>query len=124
LRLRTDDIVPLTEHLLKELGSAQAPLTQEVQSLLLGYEWPGNIRELKNVLERALLLAHGEALNLTNFPGLDETVIVQMDGEKLVSLREAEKKYLLKVLASCNGDKHKASALLGISLASIYRKLE
>jgi DNA-binding NtrC family response regulator len=75
------------------------------------------------VLERALLLAHGQALNPTHFPGLFETADAQKEEEKLVSLREAEKKYLLKVLSSCNGDKHKASSLLGISIASIYRKL-
>jgi DNA-binding NtrC family response regulator len=123
LRTRTEDIAPLAEHLLKELGSADIPLAREIESLLQAYAWPGNIRELKNVLERALLLAHGEALNQSHFPGLFETADAQKEEEKLVSLREAEKKYLLKVLSSCNGDKHKASFLLGISIASIYRKL-
>jgi DNA-binding NtrC family response regulator len=123
LRSRTEDIAPLAEHLLKELGSANIPLTREMESLLRGYAWPGNIRELKNVLERALLIAHDQALNPTHFPGLFETADAQKEEEKLVPLREAEKKYLLKVLSSCNGDKHKASSLLGISIASIYRKL-
>jgi DNA-binding NtrC family response regulator len=124
LRSRIEDIVPLAEHLLKELGTENVPLAHKVQSLLQAYAWPGNIRELKNVLERALLLAHGESLNPNHFPGLyEKPADVHKTEEKLVPLREAEKEYLLKVLSSCNGDKHKASSILGISLASIYRKV-
>jgi transcriptional regulator with PAS, ATPase and Fis domain len=124
LRSRTEDIAPLAKHLMKELGSADVPLAKEMESLLRGYAWPGNIRELKNVLERALLLAHGEELNSNHFPGLYEKMAdVHKKEEKLMPLRDAEKEYLLKVLASCNGDKRKASSLLGISVASIYRKL-
>lgn len=123
LRKRKEDISGLTDHLLKEFGYSMGPLPTEVLDLLSHHTWPGNIRELRNVLERALLLSRGAPLSAEFFPGL----VQEADGveipDHLLTLREAEADYLKKVLASCNGDKNKACAFLGISLATLYRKL-
>jgi DNA-binding NtrC family response regulator len=122
LRSRKEDIGPLAEHLLRDFDYSRLPLSEEVVTFLKSYSWPGNIRELKNVLERAQLLARGEELGCNHFPGLNGSGGTMRDG-KAQSLRTMEKKHLTQVLESCNGDKKKASEQLGISLASLYRKL-
>jgi DNA-binding NtrC family response regulator len=123
LRSRTEDIGPLAENLLGEFGYSRLPLREEVVALLRDYAWPGNIRELKNMLERAQLLARGEELAPAHFPGLDGGGSGNARDDAMQPLDELEKRHLVKVLESCKGDKKKASKLLGISLASLYRKL-
>ncbi|MBN1129494.1 MAG: sigma-54-dependent Fis family transcriptional regulator [Chitinispirillaceae bacterium] len=123
LRSRREDIGPLAENLLREFGYTRLPLRKEVVTLLQEYAWPGNIRELKNMLERAQLLAQGAELVPGHFPGLDRGVAGQAPDDAMLPLDEVEKQHLVKVVAACKGDKNKASKLLGISLASLYRKL-
>jgi DNA-binding NtrC family response regulator len=124
LRSRKEDIGPLAEHLLRDFDYSRLPLSAEVVAFLKGYSWPGNIRELKNMLERAQLLARGGELGRSHFPGLNGSAGGTMRDGKGQSLQNMEKKHLMQVLDSCNGDKKKASAQLGISLASLYRKVK
>jgi len=126
LRERRDDIAGLCEHILRSFGYAHLPLSKDVVYLLGDYGWPGNIRELRNMLERASLLARGQEISPAHFPGLVAVPAVPAEEQPdtpLVNIDEMEKVHIRKVLERCGGDKYKASDILGISLSSLYRKL-
>jgi DNA-binding NtrC family response regulator len=127
LRQRKEDIPGLCERFLKSFDYGHLPLSPEVTRLLSDYAWPGNIRELRNMLERAYLLAKGQEITVAHFPGLmsaTPTASQQVgSGLPLVNLEEMEQIHIRKVLEHCGGDKYKASEILGISLSSLYRKL-
>jgi DNA-binding NtrC family response regulator len=126
LRERKEDIPGLCEHILNGFDYAYLPLSKDVVRLLTAYPWPGNIRELRNMLERASLLARGQEITPAHFPGLSSGQIAIPQNENgflLANLDEMETIHIRKVLEHCGGDKQKASELLGISLSSLYRKL-
>jgi DNA-binding NtrC family response regulator len=126
LRERKDDMPGLCEEILRGFDYAHLPVAPSVLQLLSGYPWPGNIRELRNMLERACLLARGQAIMPEHFPGLNVRPAALPQGENgadLVNLDEMEKNHIRRVLEHCRGDKYKASDVLGISLSSLYRKL-
>lgn len=118
LRKRKEDIPGLSEHFLANAGYGEFPLHKDVLDLLIDYQWPGNIRELKNMLERALLLAQGEALAPCHFPDLPAASAPE--SYKLEGLEDAR---ILEVLEKFKGDKKKTSEALGLSLSSLYRRL-
>lgn len=123
LRERKEDIPELAKYFLKELGYAHFPLVKSVLNLLKQYAWPGNIRELRNMLERALLLAVGEPITLDHFPGFELFPSTQKEYDNKATLEEVEKMHIRKILTKCNNDKNKACEILGISLSSLYRRL-
>jgi DNA-binding NtrC family response regulator len=123
LRERLEDISELTRFFLAEFGYT-APVSPELLEMLKDYDWPGNIRELRNMVERAIVLAQKGAITPDCFPGLNSLPISMSAPEDQPSgLRDMELDYLKKVIDKCNGDKKTASQMLGISLATIYRKL-
>jgi DNA-binding NtrC family response regulator len=126
LRERPEDLPGLINHLLLDLGYSKLPLDESVLKALLAYGWPGNIRELRNMLERAILLARGGPLQVDNFPGLDSspTGRVHELETDVWDLDEMEHRHVLRALEHFNGDKRSASRALGISLSSLYRRLE
>ena len=124
LRERKDDIPGLIKYILQSYGYSQFPVDDEVINALVQYPWPGNIRELRNMLERALLLSQGEPLSISNFPGLETVVVQHEESTEVWNLEEIEKNHILKALKHFNGDKYEASNALGISLSSLYRKLD
>ena len=124
LRKRRDDMPALVEHLLKEFGYSHFPVDSKVIQLLSSYNWPGNIREIKNMLERALLLSQGEPITVDHFPGID---ISKEDLEMVTEtwdLDQLEMYHIKKALTHFEGDKTKVAQALGISLTSLYRKIE
>jgi DNA-binding NtrC family response regulator len=126
LRDRIEDMDALITHFLDEFGRSISDVTPESCRMLKEYQWPGNIRELRNMLERAVLLAQCEPLTPDCFPGLDRSVPagpVFAESGTQTSLQNFELDYIRKVIDSCNGDKKQACRMLGISLATIYRKL-
>jgi Response regulator containing CheY-like receiver, AAA-type ATPase, and DNA-binding domains len=119
LRQQKEEIPGLSEYFLGNLGYKHFPVDYEVTGLLADYPWPGNTRELKNVLERALLLAQGEPLSSLHFPDLSADVA----NEESQKLENAEDAHILQVLEKFNGDKRKTCKALGISISSLYRRL-
>ncbi|HMD69317.1 MAG TPA: sigma-54 dependent transcriptional regulator [Chitinivibrionales bacterium] len=126
LRERKEDVPELCERILRSFDYPHLPLSTPVVQLLTGYAWPGNIRELRNMLERAFLLARGQEITPAHFPGLSAGGSPQPQGDRgvsLVTLEDMEMLHIKGVLDKCAGDKYKASEILGISLSSLYRKL-
>jgi transcriptional regulator with PAS, ATPase and Fis domain len=119
LRERKEETSGLCEYFLANAGYEHLPLSPDVLQLLTDYPWPGNTRELKNMLERALLLAQGEILTANYFPDLSP----KFEGERPEKLEGLEDKHIVQVLEKFNGNKSKTCEALGISISSLYRRL-
>ncbi len=125
LRERRGDLGELIKHVLGSFSYQHFPLNDELIRLLVNYQWPGNIRELRNMLERALLLAQGEPLSAVHFPGLEIPAgATKSCTPEIWNLDELEKIHIIKTLKHFGGDKYETSSALGISLSSLYRKLD
>ncbi|MDR3013406.1 MAG: sigma-54 dependent transcriptional regulator [Chitinispirillales bacterium] len=132
---RSEDIPGLLNHLLTKMGYAGSPLKDDVIEALSQHRWRGNVRELRNALERALAFAQGKNLTLEHFSDVfEETSIALMENEAFPaeerkkqtvnwSLSKWEKAHIMRTLHHFGSDKIKTSAALGISLSSLYRKL-
>ena len=127
LRDRRDDIPLLVKHFVAVVAHAQnAPqkaVTPEAMLALINYTWPGNIRELEHVIERAVILS-GDEIDLASLPvKIQATTNNGNVREDRPTLDEFEKRYVLEVLASVEEDKVAAARMLGIDLSTLYRKL-
>lgn len=121
----SEDIIPLAEFMLEmvndELNKEVKGFDRETQKKLKAYPWPGNIRELKGVIKRAVLLTKGdwiisEDVDLPNSPR-------RTDGYSLNDER-TERENIVKALEATGGDKKAAAKLLGISRSTLYLKME
>ncbi len=127
LRERQEDIDLLADTLLTRLAPGRAyTLAASTRSRLRGYDFPGNIRELRNILERAMLMADGDTLLPDHLPrdvaGRDSAELpATVDG--VVSLEVAERRYLMWALGRLGGDRKALARQLGISERTLYRKL-
>jgi DNA-binding NtrC family response regulator len=124
LRERMDDLPALAGRILKDEFAHPGGIDGEVLLLLTSYEWPGNVRELKNVLERAVMLARGEKLTLDHFPGLKPVPEEPPDDPEENPLKRAERECIRNTLLQCGNDVVKATEILHISRATLYRKMK
>jgi DNA-binding NtrC family response regulator len=124
LRERISEFSAIVSHLLKQLGSSESVISDEVMAILKSYFWPGNIRELKNVLERALLLTPRDAiLREANFIGLGNNRTPPLVANER-TVQEVEEAHINSVLVQMGGDVNKAAKSLNISRATLYRRLK
>ena len=135
LRHRTQDLGVLCEALLEDLGQGlelRAEITDAAISALSGYSWPGNIRELRNVLERILTLREDSgvidvqdivAVLPQAAPGPGEVALPQVVRPLCEVLAEAERGAIEAALLACKGNRSRAARLLGISRSVLYEKL-
>ncbi|MBI3431987.1 MAG: sigma 54-interacting transcriptional regulator [Hydrogenophilales bacterium] len=126
LRERREDIALLAETLLARLAPGRAyTLSPAARARLQAYDYPGNIRELRNILERAMLMADGDTLLPEHLPPelSGEAKVGMPDEEAIVPLETAELRYLQWALARHGGDRKSLAAQLGISERTLYRKL-
>ncbi len=130
LRERREDIPALVyfliEKLAREHGKEIKGITNDALSFLINYDWPGNVRELKNVLERAVILSTGVFITAKELP---ERIKGQKEEEPQVrTLKEAledfEKNIILNTLKQVDFNKEEAAKVLGIDLATLYRKIK
>jgi DNA-binding NtrC family response regulator len=124
LRERPEDIPGLIRSILRNLGASNPAISREMMKMLLGYSWPGNIRELKNVLERALLLAHGRPLAPEHFSGLDSSHLLTEHKTSIKNLEDIEYAHIRTIIERFGGNASKAAEALNISRATMYRKLK
>ncbi|MCG2633882.1 MAG: sigma 54-interacting transcriptional regulator [Gammaproteobacteria bacterium] len=127
LRERGGDVPLLIDTLLQQIAPDRGlVLDQKALQALCEYRFPGNVRELRNILERATLLADGGRIELSHLP--EEVVVPENSldtatGQDIVSLDEAERRYLRLALARHMGDRSALADRLGISERTLYRKL-
>jgi two-component system response regulator AtoC len=128
---RREDIFPLCSYFLnqlnKEFNKKIQSVSNEVFSLFMSYPFPGNVRELRHIMERAVILANGTSIEIKHLPERFNEKIntsVAIDNQHCLSLKEMEKGHILKTIKLTNGNKSKACKLLGISRGALWRKLK
>jgi len=141
LRTRRQDIPPLIDYLLSkinlDLHKKVVGVSGEMMEKFMTYDWPGNIRELENLLVRACVVAKGQVLGVGDFPELgrdypsigarkDETADVFMPDEpgKFLTLDQVEERYIRKIIKETDKNKGEICETLGISRPTFERKLE
>ncbi|HWN80729.1 MAG TPA: sigma-54 dependent transcriptional regulator, partial [Candidatus Udaeobacter sp.] len=136
LRDRTDDIELLVEHFLEQLNTTEGTaklFSPEAVERLRAHAWPGNVRELRNVVHGAFILAEDtigieclpeEVATATPASADEEAAIGPVMYLKVgISIAEAERRLILATLQEMNGDKRQAAATLGMSLKTLYNRL-
>lgn len=128
LRDRLEDIVPIAEYFLGQQNPSLA-LSQDAKHALIEHDWPGNIRELRNVITKAAVLARGteiEAhdLSITQHQLAKSSGPVSIQQENAPSLDRMEKHAILETLMKTNGHQQRAADMLGISRRTLSRKLK
>jgi len=127
LRERRGDIPILVDHLVDrlnaKLGTRYLGVERDALWSLSGRPWRGNVRELENVLERTMVLGSGDLLSLRDLSPDQGSPHGAPPQDLRGAVRRFERQHLMDVLAATQSDKRKAARVLGISLASLYRKL-
>ena len=135
LRERPEDILPLAEAFLEEIGIAVARraegISRQAEALLLSYSWPGNVRELHNVLERATILCDGGLITAEHLPndfappsiGGPARAGAASSPEGGLDLNAAEREVLVRALTAAHDNRTHAARLLGITRPQLYRRL-
>jgi len=129
LRERREDIPLLVEHLIRrhnvEMKKNYKGVDNTTMRILLSLPWKGNVRELDNILERAMILGNGEWITSADLPSQEvPDKEVTLDGNLDEALKEFEKNHIERTLEKTAGDKKRAAELLGFSLSTLYRKME
>jgi transcriptional regulator with PAS, ATPase and Fis domain len=127
LRERREDIPMLVDHFIRELNLKLSRQTRGVDAHVLrafmGYGWKGNVRELEHVIESAMILSEGEVIIAGDLPrGVVGGQTPQSDSLREL-IRQSERQHIMAALSRTEFDKREAARVLGISLASLYRKL-
>lgn len=143
LRERPEDIEPIAHHLLQTLGGINPPeLTLEALAALYAYHWPGNVRQLRNCLERALILANNGRITTSELPPevarpatlttATSLLLPALQGAAngasniapaSASLRDVERQQIIIALEQTNWHRAKTAEILGISPSTLYRRL-
>ncbi len=118
LRERQEDISLLTQHFLTKAGSS-AEIAPGVLSALQAYPWKGNVRELENVIQRAVILARGQSIQLFHLPEEFQDLMAPANGT--MSLEDIEQQHIIRVLRMAK-DLDEAASILGIDPATLWRK--
>jgi DNA-binding NtrC family response regulator len=128
---RKDDIPLLCQHFLRKFAEAQSKpvdkISREVMDVLMNYEYPGNVRELENIMERAVTLCTGSALELKHLaPDLQQRQfqVSRRQRQAFLTLEDNERDYIDWVLNQVDGNKTRAAEILGIDRVSLWRKLK
>jgi two-component system response regulator HydG len=134
LRARGNDILFLAQHFVDRVASRTGKAVQGISSdaakKLLAYDWPGNVRQLENWMERAVALTTFEQITVSDLPDKvqhfrpAESPVGELDAEHMLTLQEVENRYIEQVLRATGGNKAQAARVLGMDRRTLYRKLE
>lgn len=128
LRERKDDIPLLATHYLdtyrRKMNKSVNSIAQDAMDILLQHDWKGNIRELKNTIERAVILEDSNTLTIDSLPIDIQHRKADTNSLSAFHLASVEKLHIQKVLNHTKGNKTEAARLMGIGLATLYRKIE
>jgi DNA-binding NtrC family response regulator len=124
LRERRDDIPILSDYFLEKYNKIHRKnilgFSPEAREVLINYKWPGNVRELEHTIERAVTLNTGSLIHIGDLPPLLRS---PQTGPRYRTLEEIEKEYILQVLRETQGNRGKASNILGIDRKTLYKKI-
>jgi DNA-binding NtrC family response regulator len=135
LRERREDILPLAYHMLSALGAPSVDFAADAKQVLLDHEWPGNLRELKNVLERSLLLRNGDVVTAdelrfdtptgrsVSMPSAPESR-ASPTSSSFRTLSEVEREHIVGALVAENGRVEPAARRLGIPRSTLYQRIK
>ncbi len=130
LRERKEDIIPLAEHFLLSFtgGTKRIKLNKQVKEMLLSYSWPGNVREIKSTIERAVIFSKGEDINTErlfrkkdSLDAIEGTFTLECPS---LTLNDVEKALLLRVLNNAKWNIQQSSRVLRISRTTLYKKIK
>jgi two-component system response regulator HydG len=134
LRDRGSDVLKLAAYFLdkfaKQSGRSKVMLSAQVAERLLAYDWPGNVRELENCMERVVALARFDQAAIDDLPEKirayrpDRFVLSADQTEEVMTIDELERRYIMRVIKLVDGNKSRASQLLGLDRRTLYRKLD
>jgi DNA-binding NtrC family response regulator len=130
LRERREDIPLLIEHFINkysnELGKSCQGVTDQAMSFLMQYEWKGNIRELQNVIERAIIFTEGPLIDISDLGhiGPASDTIKESSENLRDALKLFEREHVYRILNKYDRNKNAAASALGVGLSSLYRKIE
>ena len=134
LRERGTDILLLAQHFVEQFAIRSdkqiAGISNSASEKLLNYTWPGNIRELRNIIERAVVLTHYEKISVDDLPEkirnykTSQFLVGSDNPSELVPIQEVEHRYILHVLKTVGGNKTMAAKVLGLDRKTLYRKLQ
>jgi DNA-binding NtrC family response regulator len=134
LRERGTDILLLAQHFVEQFAIRSdnqiAGISDTASEKLLNYTWPGNIRELRNTIERAVVLTRYEKISVDDLPEkirdykTSHILIGSDNPSELVPIQEVERRYILHVLKTVGGNKTLAARVLGLDRKTLYRKLQ
>ncbi len=129
LRSRREDIPPLVDYLIRrhnlEMKKNYKGVDNATMRILMSLPWKGNTRELDNVLERAMILGNGEWIIPADLPGQEASQPESSVEEDLnKALQVYERSHIEKTLENTSGDKKRAAEILGMSISTLYRKIE
>ncbi|VAW39227.1 Response regulator of zinc sigma-54-dependent two-component system [hydrothermal vent metagenome] len=129
LRERPEDIPPLISHFIKKFNSSFGKKVRHISpqalELLMAYHFPGNVRELENIIQRSVALADGDTLEIEDLSAkFQETVGGDPGGESLFSLEAVERQHIKKVLQKTAYNKKLASHILKIPRTTLWRKMK
>lgn len=127
LRERREDIPLLVQHFIQKFNALQgkhiAGVSPEVMARLLDYDYPGNVRELENIIEHAFVLCHGTWIEMHHLPPELRLPVSPVGVASGVSLQSMEKQMIVAALERHRGNRRKAARELGIHPSTLYRKL-
>jgi DNA-binding NtrC family response regulator len=128
LRQRKEDIPLLVHHFLdkytREMNKHVPGLTNGAMRALLNHTWRGNVRELENVIERAVIFAEGRQIGVEDMPFTTEGITDDVGEDLKEALSQFERQHILYSLRRHNYDKSETAKHLGIGVSSLYRKLD
>ncbi|GGX70758.1 sigma-54-dependent transcriptional regulator [Saccharospirillum salsuginis] len=138
LRERSDDVLQLADHFLKATEQPNAAgvegLAESARQVLLDYPFPGNVRELRNAIERAVAFCDGPLIEAEDLPDrmreasrhADAKPVrpeVEPDGDALPTLNDVQRQYIHRIMAHTGGNKRQAASILGVTRRTLYRWL-
>lgn len=128
LRDRPADIIPLAEHFIEKIARREQMkkknLDGAAKDALLKYPWPGNVREMENVIERAMILAEGDTITKDHIPTSGEHAVADtVEPVAGLTIEEMERRLIKATLKKVGGNRTKAASLLGISIRTLRNKL-
>lgn len=128
LKARREDILPLARHFIahfsQRLNRRVQDVTPKAELLLESYHWPGNIRELRNVIERAVILCGGDRIHARDLPlGNAEPAAGPDEAEGFLSLEEMERIHIERILTATGNNLSRGAEILGVTRGTLYNKM-